>query len=52
MKQAYNTPNVTFIRLPKDNTITTSPQTPTVDLSRSTGEYSEIGAADRFRDWE
>ena len=52
MKQAYNTPNLTFVRLPKNDAIITSPQTLTVDFSFSTSDWHDIGAADRFRDWE
>ena len=52
MKQAYNTPNLTFVRLPKSDIITESPQTLEVNFSISTDDWHDIGAADRFRDWE
>lgn len=52
MKQAYNTPNLTFVRLPKSDIITESPQTLSVDFGTTITSSSEIGAADRFRDWE
>ena len=54
MKQAYNTPNLTFVRLPKRDIITDSPQT-TISINYNAAaldDWRDIGAADRFRDWE
>ena len=53
MRQAYNTPNITFVRLPKRDIITNSdPQTLSVDFNTSIDNASLIGAPDRIRDWE
>ena len=50
--KSYNTPNIAFVRLPKRDIITDSQQTMSVDFSRSTTNYLDVGAPDRIRDWE
>lgn len=54
MKQEYNTPDMTFVRLKHRDIITDSPQTLSVffDEEHAAKYASEIGAADRYRDWE
>jgi len=52
MKQAYVSPAMQVVELHRSDIITESPQTLTVDFSFSTSDWRDIGAADRFRDWE
>ena len=53
MKQEYNTPDMTFVRLKHRDIITDSPQeTVSMDFNASTSDWQAIGAADRYRDWE
>jgi len=40
------------VQLHKSDIITESPQTLEVNFSISTNDWHDIGAADRFRDWE
>ena len=52
MRQAYNTPDMTIVRLPQGDIITDSQQTMTVDFNRSTTGYMDVGAPNRIRDYE
>ena len=54
MRQAYISPDMTFVRLKHRDIITDSPQTLSVffDEEHAANSASEIGAADRYRDWE